>query len=57
MDGSVTVNGEAGTNTFNSGGGSGGSVMITAYRIKGYGDVITNGGAASSGTSSSEYYG
>ena len=57
MDGSVTVNGEAGTNTFNSGGGSGGSVMITAYRIKGYGDVITNGGAASSGTTSSEYYG
>jgi hypothetical protein len=44
LNGSLSANGNSGTNSF-SGGGSGGSVWLTAQRISGDGVISANGGS------------
>ena len=46
MDGEITSNGQNGKKALKSGGGAGGSVLIQAAQLEGYGTISANGGMA-----------
>ena len=46
IDGSVSSDGLPGQQTFTSGGGAGGAILINTARIHGYGLITAHGGLA-----------
>lgn len=50
LDGTIKVNGVAGTSTHHAGGGSGGSLSMILGSLKGHGTASSNGGTGPSGT-------
>ena len=50
LDGTIKVNGLAGTLTDYAGGGSGGSLSMILGSLKGHGTAVSNGGTGYSGT-------
>ena len=46
VNGEITVNGNPGMNNVISGGGAGGSLLISTFELRGYGSIDANGGRA-----------
>ena len=46
VDGEITVNGNPGRNIAISGGGAGGSMLVSTFELRGYGSIDANGGHA-----------
>ena len=46
VNGAITVSGNPGRNVAISGGGAGGSMLISTFELRGYGSIDANGGRA-----------
>ena len=57
LEGIVSVDGESGTSTFNSGGGSGGLLLVNASSLFGRGSLTSHGGNGLSGSINGQSYG
>ena len=53
----MSVDGESGTSTFNSGGGSGGLLYVVASKLFGRGSGTSHGGNGLSGNINNQAYG
>ena len=57
LEGTVSVDGESGSSTVNSGGGSGGLLLVNTSSLFGRGSLTSHGGNGMSGSSGGQSYG